>query len=295
MGSFLAQFDPSGHLTGLKQSENVTDQAAEEADIQSGANALVFRATGKYVKKVATGASEGSERTYDPLWANARTFLDYLTEHDLLVRDVRDARLGQFVLAKGSLILLDLTALKGAWGEGAMKKLVTQGLQQGVNREQRRAQGGAGKVDSDLFMALLKLLPHTVQARLIGDTANLWCVLDEASIVGSASDLFLKHGVMLDGDWSMVGVLDAYPYQPHPTDAAGVPLDFGLAGVAASAVGQLMVHLAPVARTLMGRPPSAFGVTPLLIFREIAGRPGARDTAARDGGRRRAEGNVPHD
>lgn len=41
--------------------------------------------------------------TYDPLWANALAFLDYLEQKSLLSRDIATARIGQFVLTSGEL------------------------------------------------------------------------------------------------------------------------------------------------------------------------------------------------
>ncbi len=61
------------------------------------------------------GGGEASERIYDPLWTNARVLLDYLAERDMIQRDIWEARMGQFVLAKGSIVVLDLGMLKNVW------------------------------------------------------------------------------------------------------------------------------------------------------------------------------------
>jgi hypothetical protein len=80
----------------------------------------------------------------------------------------------------------------------------------------------------------------------------------------------LKHGTVINGSWSMLGVLDAFPYQPNPIMDDGRPLQDALAEVAGTAMGMLTVQLAPLAQQMLGRPPGAFGVTPILIFREVS-------------------------
>jgi hypothetical protein len=105
---------------------------------------------------------------------------------------------------------------------------------------------------------------------MLSDTNNYWCILDDASVVGRASDFMLKHGAMLSGEWHMLGVLDAHPYDPNYRTESGENIEQVLASIAETAVGQMFVHLAQAMRPVAGRPASAWGVTPLLIFRDIA-------------------------
>lgn len=99
----------------------------------------------------------------------------------------------------------------------------------------------------------------------------MWCSLREDGLVVSASDLTLKHGVTVSGRWNMLGVLDALP----EIDAAGnltaeaVEAAQGNVLPSASAFGELMLQLTPAIRGLLGRPHTAYGMTPVLIFREI--------------------------
>jgi hypothetical protein len=77
------------------------------------------------------------------------------------------------------------------------------------------------------------------------------------------TDIVLKHGNRIPGEWAILGVLDALP--DHQGSEPEDP-DFGVVEeMAAKMVGVV----APVTRTVLGRPSSHFGVTPLLIFREI--------------------------
>jgi hypothetical protein len=275
VASFLSQFDSSGHLTGIKQVEAVGQQEAEEGSVQAAANVVVARATGAFINRRGSSESETSERTYDPLWTNALALLDYMKERDLLTRDLRSARMGQFAIVSGHLMIMDLAMLKAAWEQPDIKKVVRESAKPIVakanSREQRRAAKPPVVNEIDILFALLKLLPHSLQARVLSDGFSVWCSLDESAVVGRASDLMIKHGTLIGGQWTMVGVVDAFPYDPEYVTENGEPLAAILASLATTPVGQLAVQLAPIAQQLLGRPPTAYGMTPLMIFREVSG------------------------
>lgn len=142
------------------------------------------------------------------------------------------------------------------------------------NRHERRKQNALGLQNSQVpvFIEMLSLLPHALQAQLFGDNFGIWCSLSEASLIGTASDVVLKHGSFIPGDWHILGVLDAFPDpKPEPVDGQEPlqPLDEIIAAAAGTVVGTVAAQVAPAARELLGRPRGAFGVTPLLIFREV--------------------------
>ena len=104
------------------------------------------------------------------------------------------------------------------------------------------------------------MLPHSIQAALRGEN-TVWCCLQNDGMTTPADDLLLKHGIAVRGEWSLLGILDAVPDSEAPAD--------DLPPAAGDNVATLMRALAPFARQLLGRPPGHYGVTPLLIFREI--------------------------
>ncbi len=271
VASFLAQFDPSGHLTGLKQSENVSRTEGEDGNVQATANALVARASGSFVLRRGSSAGEASERTYDPFWTNARTFLDFLSEHNLINRDIREARIGQFVLVTGTLMIADLSILKIIWDNPSLRSsnfesdLKSISLPADASEETREA----AIRDIQFAYDLLPGLPHTLQARLINQYAGVWCGLSDDALVGSAADITLKHGAVLGGYWNMIGILDALPYNPNPVSDDGRPFIDIIAEAAGEGGGRQALRLAQIARNLMGRPAQFYGITPLLIYRQI--------------------------
>lgn len=276
IGSFLAQFDDSGHLTQVTQSESASKGAKRGYRINIGGGASVLGTGGQgsvgLERTPEEGGSESSLRVYDPLWTNALTFLDYLELHGLLERDLTRARLGQMVLATGSLTISDLAMMQSAWKLPTVQKLMKTGADASPpNRQQRRAAERSVQSTEpnhvELVIDLLSILPHAVQARLRDSRGEVWCSLSQASMVSLPSDLLLKHGTDIPGEWSMLGILDAHPDPLSDPDRPAQVTD----GVPTNLIATLITSLVPVVRGMLGRPTNAFGVTPLLIFRKVSG------------------------
>ncbi|WP_154674634.1 DUF6414 family protein [Mesorhizobium erdmanii] len=290
VGSFLAQFDPSGHLQEVTQHESVAKGTKRGFSVKLGGGAS-YAGTGgtgevSFERGPSEIGSESSDLVYDPLWANARDFLDYLNERNLLHRDIKTARIGQIVLSSGNLAVFDLGVLRGMWDLPTVKKAILKGASApalepsnaSLNRHGKRA-AEAAKIakqqsapsEAELAIEMLTVLPHTTQAAVSSSDGNLsvWFNLAEKNMTISATNLFLKHGLTIAGTWNIVGVLDAMPDQETIPGMAAI--EQMLAGTKLSFLTQSMAGgLVPAVRTLLGRPTDSFGVTPLLLFREIA-------------------------
>jgi hypothetical protein len=214
------------------------------------------------------------------LWTNARTFLDHLAERDMLERDLSAARIGQFVLASGQLAILDLPMLRQLWELPIVRASVRSGarLAQGPevdqrNRTERRRenrqqpQKRETTIEEDpaeFMLQAIKYLPHAIQAMLTtNNSLAIWCNISEESLVGSSAVLMLKHGAIISGTWNIVGILDALP-EDGASDTSVA------AALGNTPLAQAAQSLAPIVRHMMGRPPQAYGLTPLLIFRDIS-------------------------
>lgn len=280
VGSFLAQFSTYGVLSGVTTTEAVGRAATTRATGGAGVGFVtVAKARVALELGVTDDERDAAERTFDPLWTNARTLLDYLAARDLIQRDVHAARLGQFVLATGSLIVLDVTMLKTAWDKPTVKRRILQGAEGNTLPAKPKGKGRHGpqsqeKLDAQLLIELLTVFPHSIQAHLIGDDFSAWYSLAESSLVGMSSDLVLKHGALVPGEWNVLGIMDARPdpRDPADDDEAGLTaFDLAVADSAGTAIGNVAARIAPIARQLLGRPRQSYGMTPLLIFREVSG------------------------
>lgn len=277
IASFLSQFDANGLLTELTQSEGVTKGSKRSKKVGVGGDVALLGG-GRLEFEIGPGesGSESLERVYDPYWANARQLLDVLQERNMIMRSLDEASVGQIVLATGYLSIQDLGMMKEAWKAPTIKSKIMAGKSGGKRKgNMTAAQREAAKEEEDnakLFLDLIQLMPHSVHARMLTsqrEPASLvWCVLNQENLVTSASDVALTYGYMMSGEWSILGILNARPEYLAP-DLSGQFKENDL-GLTESIVGQVSKLLAPVVRVSLGRPSAAFGITPLLIFREVA-------------------------
>lgn len=117
VGSFLAQFDPSGHLQQITQTDSVSKGTKRGYSVKLGGSVPVpgspEAAEGSltFGREPGQTGSEGMSRIYDPLWTNAKLLLDYLDEQNLIKRDLASATMGQFIVATGEISVLDLATV----------------------------------------------------------------------------------------------------------------------------------------------------------------------------------------
>lgn len=272
---FLSQFDVYGHLTSL------TRAVSETSSTSGGLNVVAA--------KLDTGATEQTSQTrqFDPQWLAPLSFLDQASQRNMIIRDLGEARIGQLVLVSGRLAVFDLGMMRNAWNieavkEALIQQAVIQALEQtnsppqhGNHRERQRIERER-KVSMTKEMGanleMLKLLPHTIQCSIRTGENEVWCNLREESLFVPASELLIKHNHIIAGQWSMVGVLDAVPDEPIP-NLENDPERFIAYAQAALSLGslwQVIASLAPIARMTLGRPATSYGMTPLLVFREVS-------------------------
>lgn len=276
IASFLSQFDANGLLTGLTQGDSVSKGTKRSKRIGLGGDVALVGG-GKVEFEVGPGevGSQTLERVYDPFWTNARLFLDVLTERRMIQRDLDAANIGQIVLASGYLRIQDLAMFKDAWKAQSVQRMVKKGSLAGKKTGNMTAAQKAAaheeKENTELFLDLIQVMPHSVHAQMIthGDEPKLiWCTLNQEHLVAPASDIALTYGTTMSGQWSIVGILSADPeYLTPDLNQQFNPENFGLME---SIVGQLSKLLSPVVRVALGRPAAAHAMTPLLIFREVA-------------------------
>jgi hypothetical protein len=96
------------------------------------------------------------------------------------------------------------------------------------------------------------------------ESGRLWSTIDPAYVVGSASDLHLKHGLTIAGTWHLVGILDCLPSIAATPDISG-----RVVGDKDNEFSDALKVMLREHRLLMGRPSDCYGVTPLIIMREM--------------------------
>jgi len=272
IASYLSQFDNSGLLTGLTQSDSASKGSKRGKRVGLGGNTPL--GGGNIELEIGPGevGSESLVRVYDPYWANALQFLDVLEERGMIQRDLQDAAIGQFVLVSGYLSIQDLGMMKEAWKAPSIQRKVKAGV--GGDRKKANmtaAQKAAAREEEEntqLFLDMIQIMPHSVHARMLiaedDSTKLVWCALNQENLVTPASDIVLTYGAMMSGQWSIIGILSAQPEFLTP-DLNGTFDETDL-GLTESIVGQLTKLLSPVVRVSLGRPSAAYAVT---LFREV--------------------------
>lgn len=265
VGSFLAQLNPDGHLQSRRRTRQVGESTTSTSNVKGGAGVPgLVKVGSEAANQVQNRHDQSADETFDPLWANALALLDHLTQRDLMSRSMHDAGIGQFVLLTGSLKCVNLKALAGMWGSDALLKSFVD-------------QEGNAKLDQVLGAQLIQALPHGVQAHFMtrGDNPSVsWMELDDANLIIPASSLMVKYGTWLTGEWTVFGIKDAIPDAGPVIDVeleAEIASDVGQAAASRhqSPFGVMAEALAPRARLLMGRPGPFYGLTPILVFREV--------------------------
>lgn len=266
----LSQFNNLGEMSQVTKSTGL-GRGSEKGDSQelSGTVAIASGKT-QFESRFSAHNEQSMSRTYDPRWMNAINFLDEAEGRSLLNREIETARIGEIVLISGPLKITDFGALRDIWNKPSMVQAMRAGQTPNVslNRHERRKTGKPSVKDNgapdgiDLFLDLVDVLPHTVQS-MIGNLPKGWGILRDEGLIGSATDFVLKFGGKIPGNWTMIGILEAFP------DTIENPEDI----VRTSALDQvgdaLFSHLEPITRQLLGRPTMAYGLTPLLILREV--------------------------
>lgn len=287
VGSYLGQIYDAGLLEKLTETETVGKVVQRGMKLSIGGGATVLGTGGNATIGVERGpgenGSEQSQRVYDPFWTNARTFLDYLDGNGLINTDLSSTPVGRFVYLKGDLTVIDLSIVEKTWGMKNFQTLMSANLTPSTasatgNREQRRKErsiaGATPKMPNeiDVLVDLLRILPHTAQAYFKAPGVLAWCGLKEDALITQPGDLLLKHGIAIEGEWGVLGILDAKPDQDNSAGTAEHMQELGLgADLGRGVAAAIMASISPMARGMLGRPEHAFGLTPLLIFREVSG------------------------
>ena len=267
LSSLLSQFSEDGLVT------EVVRGAEETSATKVGVSVKVVSADG-----TETGR-ESTSRKIDPQWLLPLLFLDQA--QDMVQRDITTAAIGSLVLAQGRLVVTDLRILQELWKSPAMKKFILAQMKRAAeiesaptNRQERRsaAKKPAENSEAELVLDMLPMMPHSPQVNIVTDQHAVWATIEPNSLVGTVEDIVLKHGAKVAGGWSMIGILDARPWEQRDDGDYEDWLSFDdklHIGMFTDNVWKVATDLAQHVRTALGRPLLSYAVTPLIIFREI--------------------------
>jgi len=243
ISSLYAQLFPQGILTSVKTTaqQNFSDERDVGSDIK------VLKAGAKSTE----GGSEGIEHLFDASWSIPLEVLARLRNLSLVHESLKDIGLGSVVLTNCYLRLIDFASMDKLW-EAAMRTFLAS------------SEASAQQVPLEVIPSIveaLRAMPQIVHAHFLTNDAILWSSLQPSGLTIPISDLTLKYGGTVSGKWNLLYILDAWADKGEPPDVS-----LWSAGTMMDAVLTAMHGL----RNMMGRPAGWIGITPLMIYRDVA-------------------------
>lgn len=254
---FLSQFNSHGPLTALARSVTTGSISSGGFDV-------------KLAKIEGTDSEQTAiSKQYDPQWLQPLVFRDELLDKGILKKGLDGARIGQIVEVTGSLRMVDLEPGKKIIAEPWMKPILAKAIAQIPQPEMVVHVGEKpvpiqttpeGRVD--LLLGFLGLLPYPVHMTMSSADGKAWGCLATENVVVSTTDLLLKHGTLIPGEWTIIGIIDGLANEPEVVQPVKKPSEIKMMDA--------VDKVAAVARLALGRPRDAYAVTPLLIYREVS-------------------------
>ena len=252
--------------TGVKSSVAKSHTSEGAADLSVP---LVFKTEGKHPRTSA----ESKEDTYDPFWAHVYAFLQDL-EANFAV-PLSQARFGSLVKFSALIQFLDLKIMRNLWEPAGRIFLQSQNDKKdaapSTSRQRHRAQqrkqsthaqppvADAARIGIDVLKGVPHLLHMTFMSKSDDDVIyNLWSAIQPDYLTIASEDLVMKYGAVMDGLWTVVGIVDARigpAIQPWKLTPVLDSLATAMAGL----------------REIIGRPEGHWGLTPIAIYAPLQG------------------------
>lgn len=254
ISSLIGQLSEKGVLTGLKS----TVSKAVNREAQAGGTLPGLAQMGG---KRSRTTSDSAEETYDTFWANAFSFLRQLEANYAVPLD--KARLGSLVKFDAFLQFVDLRIIHSMWGAIAQARLDSLPVPDpSLPKKKQREMKPDFSAEEKLGLALLPKLPHLLHMTFLAADENtpfrFWAALNPEHLTITSEDLTMKFGAVIDGKWTVVGIVDGGIGDSSPA----LPINDLLDGVIKALVN---------VREMLGRPKDHWGITPYAIYTPIAG------------------------
>lgn len=251
LGSFYAQTSGRGygHVTAVSRGDEVNSSHGGAASVE--ADVLVAGMKGDV--NAQRGATNSVTTSYDPTWAAARAVLDKLSELGFIGRGIDGAEVGELRVCSGSLTVLDLGFMR-LFAELAS---ASGDFQQQVKRG-RMVVNVPKSQEQKMWAKIFQGLPYAVQGQVATPDGDVWFTMDMDKMTRAPEQFSLMHGSNIPGVWHVLGIVDAVPQSEKPDNEEASPSLHQGARMMASAYQQLL-----------GRSAETYGITPLLLFREI--------------------------
>ena len=247
INSFYAQLTGNGAITSRKNTSNTVDDTTGEF---SGSVPTI--ATAKSTFKNSAGL--GSEDVFDASVTMPREMIDRLDELGFINYELNENQLGNLLLLKGKLGVVDVAG---------MNDIIDPAIEFGIGQMpdakplEKTAKNNLKKIIAPVA-TFMKAIPFALQARFFNEgdmSEEVWMTLSRTEMINSVHDLNFKHGDIMAGEWYILGVLDA------------IPNDQEVKINETNEINVMLEAFTKMMKEQFGRPSTAFGMTPIAIFR----------------------------
>lgn len=256
VASFLAQIQGEGSLKETNQAATAQKKSKQEGGLKLGLLDGKLGAERDWSKEV--------RHTFDPLWANSRKLIDHF--EGKMAEDTPVA-LGQLRILSGTLIAYDFSSIRSLMNADAMDDFIASGISDDNNYDKRSAKAKADKKkEAGVIREFMKGLPLGIGFVLVTDSQHFWFSVKREYLSLYDLDVPLKFPAHISGKWSVLGVIDALPYD-HVEGLQPI-IDRNIDGLFPAMVLHMM-QLTGATAAMFGRPFPAHGLSPLVVYREV--------------------------
>lgn len=249
---YYGQLSENGLITQSKRISKTIGKDTGKVEVK----AMVVSGLGQ----VETGSEQSIELQVDPSYTRPQETLDALYEAGFVGTGLANSRIGNMVLTKGHLSIFDIRMLKDMWTNIANVTAQAETAHITNPKERQKAQD-AKKKEHLANAEIISKVPHSIQGTFVTDEGDAWFTLQPDHMRINPEDLVFKHGCDLEGEWHVLGIVDALP----DTETIPSPLN---ARVTSELENALRTMLGAI-RVFLGRPPHRYGITPIIIFRTM--------------------------
>lgn len=271
--SLIAQINNEGILleyqTGLTMSSSTSGSKKNTKSGELGGSAVLAKTSG--TKEVMDGNSEteqeGKNLKYDATYASPVQLFELVEANELAYKSLNAAKYGGLLHIKGSLKLIDTSHFKLATKPfnpvlNMIEKMGESGNPYGFDMSGLEVfTGGDNSIVKSMF-SIFEDFPQTINMTMLGKTGKAWSTLNPESLRINIWDYVLKCGNELPGEWHCLALLDSRPNHIVSTNASQGSND-------SQRLDSMVTNVLSSMRGFLGIEDDTYGVTPILIFREV--------------------------
>jgi hypothetical protein len=260
VASFLAQIQHAGVLRGAEETAGRGEKSTKEGGLNLGPLHGGLSGEQDWNREVRL--------TYDPLWSNSRKLIEHI-ENNATTDGTSFVGLGQLRILSGQLLAYDLSSLTSLMNSEAMDDFIAGGISDQPHMEGRspKAKSDLKKREASVIRSFLATLNLGVGFVLVTEEQHFWFSVKREFLSLHSMDIPLKYPAHISGNWRVLGLIDAMP-NDHIEGLQPV-LAKGIDGLMPNMVVQMM-QLIGVIVGLFGRPLPAYGLSPLVVYRQVS-------------------------